>query len=75
MSKQTAIRLPDETFARIQNLAAKTGRTTSYYIREAIDEHLNDIEDIYLAENAIAQLKRGEDEIVSSKDFWCGLAD
>ncbi len=36
MSKQTAVRLPDETYARLQDLAARTGRTATYYIREAI---------------------------------------
>lgn len=60
MTKQTAIRLPDETHARLHALAAKTGRTATYYIREAIEEHLDDLEDLYLAEQAIGRLKRGE---------------
>ncbi|WP_428425631.1 type II toxin-antitoxin system RelB family antitoxin [Pararhizobium sp.] len=60
MTRQTAIRLPDETYERLQTLAERTGRTATYYIREAIEQHLEDLEDIYLAEQALGKLKRGE---------------
>lgn len=73
MSRQAAIRLPDETFDRLQELAKRTGRTTTYYIREAIQEHLEDLEDIYFSEMAIGKMKKGEDEILESKEFWHGL--
>ncbi|WP_195759503.1 ribbon-helix-helix domain-containing protein [Spiribacter sp. 2438] len=46
MSKQTAVRLSDETYQRLQVLSAQTGRTVTYYIREAIEGHLDDLEDI-----------------------------
>jgi RHH-type rel operon transcriptional repressor/antitoxin RelB len=36
--------------ARLERLAIKTGRTKSFYIKEAIEEHLADLEDFYLAE-------------------------
>jgi len=70
VSKQTAVRLPEETYDRLQLLAKKTGRTATYYIREAIEEHLDDLEDIYLAEHALENLKSGKDEIISGEDFW-----
>ena len=44
-----AIRLPEKIEQRLQTLATKTGRTKSYYAREAIVEHLEDLEDYYLA--------------------------
>ena len=44
-----AIRLPEEIETRLSNLAAKTGRTKTFYAREAILEHLDDMEDRYLA--------------------------
>jgi RHH-type rel operon transcriptional repressor/antitoxin RelB len=56
-------------------LAARTGRPATYYIREAIDAHIDDLEDVYLAEQALERLRRGEDEVVSSAEFWRGLAD
>ena len=44
-----AIRLPDEIEGRINNLAAQTGRTKTFYVKEAILQHLDDMEDKYLA--------------------------
>lgn len=44
-----SIRLPPEVEARLAQLAARTGRTKSYYVREAILEHLELMEDRYLA--------------------------
>ncbi|HLB34446.1 MAG: CopG family transcriptional regulator [Verrucomicrobia bacterium RIFCSPHIGHO2_12_FULL_41_10] len=44
-----AIRLDTETENRLKNLAKKTGRTKTFYVREAILKHLEDLEDIYLA--------------------------
>jgi RHH-type rel operon transcriptional repressor/antitoxin RelB len=75
MSKQTAIRIPDETYERLQALANRTGRTATYYIRQAIETHLEDLEDLYLAEEAIKRINRGESEIISGEEFWRGLDD
>jgi RHH-type rel operon transcriptional repressor/antitoxin RelB len=44
-----AIRLDAEIEKRLEALAKKTGRTKTFYAREAILEHLADLEDIYLA--------------------------
>ena len=44
-----AIRLDQEVESRLEQLAKKTGRTKTYYAREAILEHLEDMEDSYLA--------------------------
>ncbi len=44
-----AIRLDATTEKRLERLAKKTGRTKTFYVREAILEHLEDLEDIYLA--------------------------
>lgn len=44
-----AIRLPPEIEKRLSDLAKRTGRSKSYYAREAILEHLDDLEDYYLA--------------------------
>lgn len=48
-----AIRLPDDVEARLAALAAKTGRTKTFYAKEAILEHLDDMEDKYLAINRL----------------------
>ncbi|MDP2379222.1 MAG: TraY domain-containing protein [Pseudohongiella sp.] len=44
-----AIRLPEEIEARLAELAARTGRTKTFYVKEAILEHIDEIEDKYLA--------------------------
>lgn len=44
-----SIRLPDAIDKRLCVLAEETGRTKTYYVREAIAEHLEDLEDAYLA--------------------------
>ena len=44
-----SIRLDPEIDKRVEDLAARTGRTKSFYVREAILEHLEDMEDRYLA--------------------------
>jgi RHH-type rel operon transcriptional repressor/antitoxin RelB len=44
-----SIRLNTKIEERLAALAARTGRTKSYYVREAILEHLEEMEDRYLA--------------------------
>ena len=45
-----AVRLNKEIENRLAFLAKKTGRTKSFYIRQALEEHLEEMEDAYLAE-------------------------
>ncbi|MDQ7049885.1 MAG: TraY domain-containing protein [Enterobacterales bacterium] len=44
-----AIRLSEEIENRLSFLAAKTGRTKTFYAKEAILKHLAEMEDKYLA--------------------------
>ena len=44
-----AIRLDADTEKRLDRLARRTGRTKTFCAREAILEHLDNLEDIYLA--------------------------
>lgn len=48
-----AIRLPKEIEARLTELAARTGRTKTFYAKEAILAHIDEIEDKYLAINRL----------------------
>jgi RHH-type rel operon transcriptional repressor/antitoxin RelB len=54
-----ALRLPDDIEKRLDNLAKRTGRSKSFYAREAIVEHLEDLEDIYLAEKELLKIRHG----------------
>jgi RHH-type rel operon transcriptional repressor/antitoxin RelB len=62
-----AIRLPPSIEKRLERLARRTGRTKTYYVREAILEHLQDIEDLYLAEAALERIRSGEERTVPLK--------
>ena len=50
-----ALRLPSEIEKRLEALAKKTGRSKSYYAREAILRHLEDLEDHHLAQRRLAR--------------------
>jgi RHH-type rel operon transcriptional repressor/antitoxin RelB len=54
-----SIRLPGDVEARLNHLAELTGRTKSYYITEAIREHIDDLEDLYLAEQRLIEIRAG----------------
>lgn len=75
LTKQTAVRLPDELNQRLMALARRTGRPVSYYMREAIEAHIDDLEDIYLAEQTLERIRRGEEEVISADEFWRDLED
>lgn len=49
-----SLRLPAELLARLNHLAMATHRPKSYYIIEAINQHLEDMEDYYLAVERLA---------------------
>jgi RHH-type rel operon transcriptional repressor/antitoxin RelB len=53
--KMLALRLPPEIEQRLDALAKKTGRSKSYYAREAILRQLEDIEADYLARRRLAR--------------------
>lgn len=40
-----SLRLPDDLSNRLQNLAQLTGRSKTFYMLEAIRDHLDDLED------------------------------
>ena len=63
-----AIRLPKELEDRLDRLAKETGRTKTYYVREAITEHLSELEDIYLAERVLERVRAGTESTVQLED-------
>ena len=48
-----SLRLPEDISNRLQNLAQRTGRSKTFYMIEAIRDHLEDMEDLYLAEQRL----------------------
>ena len=69
------IQLPEDIEARLEQLAQQTGRSKSSYAREAILEKIEDMEDVYLAEQVLERIRKGEEKIVSAEDMWRELED
>lgn len=59
-----SIRLPDDVSARLQNLAELTGRSKTFYMIEAISEHLDDLEDLFIAEQRLIEIRAGRSKTV-----------
>ncbi|MBU3601480.1 DUF6290 family protein [Polynucleobacter sp. AM-25C3] len=72
-----AIRLPKEIELRLDNLAKATGRTKTFYAREAILAYLEDLEDLYLADKGMKALKSGKVKAIplDQVERNLGLAD
>jgi RHH-type rel operon transcriptional repressor/antitoxin RelB len=72
-----AIRLPEELESRLETLAKRTGRTKTFYAREAIEQHLEDLEDRYLAERVSKRIRAGKEQTSSLEEVEArlGLAD
>lgn len=64
----TSLRLPDDIGHRLTALAERTGRSKTFYILEAIREHLDDLEDIYIAEQRLADLRAGRSRTYTSEE-------
>jgi RHH-type transcriptional regulator, rel operon repressor / antitoxin RelB len=64
-----SLRLPPDIESRLEKLPKRTGRSKSYYAREAILERLNKLEDIYLADQRLADLRAGRSEAVPLREM------
>ena len=58
------IRLPAEIETRLNVLAETTNRPKSFYVREALERSLEDIEDVYLAETALERFRASGDQAI-----------
>ena len=63
-----ALRLPKEIETRLDALAKATGRTKTYYAKEAILTHLEDLEDTYLAEAALERFRASGEKALPIED-------
>ncbi len=63
-----AIRLSSGIEKRLERLAKRTGRTKTFYAREAILRHLEELEDLYLAERILDRIRKGEERTIPLGD-------
>lgn len=73
----TTVRLKPETEQRLDAIAAETGRSKAYYVREFIERGLEDLEDYRRAAAALERYRRGEEKTYSSAEVrkYLGLDD
>lgn len=63
------IRLPIELEARLNILADTTKRPKSFYVREALERSLEDIEDVYLAEAALERFRASGEKAIPLEEL------
>ena len=59
-----SLRLPDDVTQRLDHLVALTGRSKTFYMVEAICEHIDDLEDLYLAEQRMIDIRAGRTQTI-----------
>ena len=70
----TSIRLDLAIEQRLDHLAATTGRTKAYYLREIVTKGLGDLEDFYLASATMERIRKGEEPVYSLDEVERRLA-
>lgn len=68
-----SIRLDADSEARLTALAERTGRSKSYYIREAIRAHLDELEEISWAEEAVKEWVAQGRPSRPAEELWAEL--
>jgi RHH-type rel operon transcriptional repressor/antitoxin RelB len=72
----TSIRLDPATEQRLEQLAARTGRTKAYYLRELVSRGLDDLEDLedyYLAAATVERVRKGEEATYTAAEVRADL--
>ncbi len=64
----TSIRLDPVIEQRLGELAARTGRTKAYYLRELVENGLQDLEDFYLAAATLERVRKGDEKLFSAAE-------
>jgi RHH-type transcriptional regulator, rel operon repressor / antitoxin RelB len=69
----TSIRLTPEIEQRLDRLAAQTGRTKAFYLRQIIAQGLDEMEDYYLAADVLERVRKGQEKVLSASDVRTNL--
>lgn len=69
----TTIRLSPKDEERLNTLASATGRSKAFYLREAIEAHLDELEDVYLAQARREGVRKGKEKTYTLEEVESGL--
>ena len=72
-----SLRLPEDLKIRLDHMAKLTGRSKTYYMVEAIKEHIDDLEALYIAEQRLIEHRAGRSKSYTQEEMErrYGLAD
>lgn len=65
-----SIRLSPEDEARLEALARRTGRSKTFYVREAIHLHLDDLEERFWADSVVREWEGSDHASRPAEDLW-----
>ena len=63
----TSVRLDAKVERRLERLVELTGRSKAFYLRRLIEEHIDELEDYYLAAETLERVRSGQEKTVSQK--------
>lgn len=69
----TSIRLAPEIEQRLDYLVFQTGRTKAYYLREIIEQGIEEMEEYYLAADVLERVRKGQEQVHSAADVRSDL--
>jgi RHH-type transcriptional regulator, rel operon repressor / antitoxin RelB len=69
MGHPLSVRLDAQLDARLERLARLTGRSKSFYVKQAIEDHLEDLEDLYLAQRIARRVAEGRERLIPLEEL------
>ena len=65
-----SVRLTAEEEARLNALAARTGRSKTFYVRQAIEAHLDELGELYWADEAAREWEASGKKSRPARQLW-----
>jgi RHH-type rel operon transcriptional repressor/antitoxin RelB len=65
----TSVRLAPETEQRLDYLASRTGRTKAYYLRQMIEQGIEEMEDYYLGVDVLQRVRSGQEPVHAAAEL------
>ena len=68
MTATATFRTTPELKSRVDFLAKETRRPSSFYFNLLLEEHLEDLEDIYLSEKVLQDIRSGKEKTYTTEE-------
>ena len=70
MTATATFRTTPELKSRVEFLAKETHRTSSFYLNLLLEEYLDDLEDIYLSEKILQDIRSGKEKTYTAEEVF-----